>query len=119
MTAADLLAWWPQVVTGLGGLGSGGVISGYLTHKRATREQTDEVALSLVEQLRDELKAVRAEQARERELCEANLSSLRHEVANYRTATQMLLMGIELAPDKAAEVVIRVRERLQAVPTVG
>ena len=73
MTAADLLAWWPQVVTGLGGLGSGGVISGYLTHKRATREQTDEVALSLVEQLRDELKAVRAEQARERELCDRYL----------------------------------------------
>jgi hypothetical protein len=84
-----------------------------ITAEQDKREQTDEVALSIVEELRGEMAAIRAEQVREREICDAKLEAadgkmavLRHELRNVETSFDGLLLALKYAPpDRAPEII--------------
>jgi len=128
----EILEQWPAIATGLGGLGVGGFIVKLLAHLRAKRAQTDEVALGLVarmerriteveERSAERIKAVEDAAAAEREVCAARLDAMTHRmdsaVMQLRASEAMvdsLILAIELAPEKAAEAVAKVRERRDA-----
>ncbi len=121
MAISDILQQWPTIVTGLGSLASGGLAVKWMEHLRAKRAQSDNVALSLVEDLRKELASVRAEQVSERDLCAARIgeanAKIDREAAHRHALESMvdsLMLAIELAPDKAAEAVAKVKERRDA-----
>jgi hypothetical protein len=142
MNLADLQQYLP-VVTALGGLGSAFPVANILLHRREkkrlgveakqkAREQKDEVALDLVEQLtkrvgevetraEERVRAVEDAAAMERKLCDAKLAasdakvdSLQHQLRLVEGMIDSLLLAIEVAPDKAAEVVAKVKDRREA-----
>jgi hypothetical protein len=132
MTLNDIVANWPAIATGLTGLGGGGLFVKLLEHKRAKRAQTDQVALDMVTKLQaridtvernaaERTKAVEESAAAERRICDAKLEAMEHRmesaVAQLRASEAMvdsLILAIELAPEKAAEAVAKVRERRDA-----
>lgn len=141
MNIGTLIEQAPAVWGGLGTVGglAGAIpLSKWWEHRRETariafnaeqdkREQTDEVALSLVEELRGEMAAIRAEQAREREVCDAKLEAadnkmavLRHELRNVEASFDGLLLALKYAPpDRAPEIiadVMAMRQGKQAPP---
>jgi len=127
MTIATIIQEAPAIWGGLGtvgGVATAVPLSKWWEHRRETkriaisaeqdkREQTDDVALSLVEELRGEMAAIRAEQQREREVCDAKLEAadnkmavLRHELRNVEASFDGLLLALKYAPpDRAPEII--------------
>jgi hypothetical protein len=106
---------WPAILTALIALiGSGGLgvmMKTWLDHRRGVRKQTDDVAMSLVQQLKERVATVESEALRERVLCDAKLGIQRHRVNNLSSSFDSMLMLMELAPEKAPEMVKLVKER--------
>jgi hypothetical protein len=115
MTLIDTFpAWAPLCGAALGGGGIGAGIRPILDYWKSRRRQTDEVAMGLVEKLQARIERLEEAQAAERQLCDAKLSVLRHELRNVKGNFDALLLAIEIAPEKAAEVVARVKARRKA-----
>lgn len=116
-----ITANWHVAIAMLSSLGIGGLVTKLLEYRKATRAAADELALTLVKSLQarvdtleragaDERAACARSIDQQRELYEAKVASLRHEVGNYRAENQMLLTVLEMAPDKAAAILARHRE---------
>lgn len=104
-------AWAPLCGAALGGGGIGAGMRPILDYWKARRRQTDQVAMGLVEKLQARIERLEEAQAAERQLCDAKLSVLRHELRNVEGNFDALLLAIEVAPEKAAEVVAKVKAR--------
>lgn len=129
---AQVMANWPTIVAGATALPAGGLLAKVLDHKRATRQQTDEVALGLVQQLRGEIAAVEQRAAdrisavetaasQERQLCDAKLdaadhklSVVRHELANVENAFDGLLLAIRFAPPERVPEIVQIAQQQRA-----
>jgi hypothetical protein len=109
-----LPAWASLCGAALGGGGIGAGLRPILDYSRSRRRQTDEVAMGLVEKLQARIERLEEAQAAERQLCDAKLSILRHELRNMQGNFDALLLAIEVAPEKAAEVVAKVKARRKA-----
>jgi len=109
-----LPAWAPLCGAALGGGGIGAGMRPVLDYWKSRRRQTDEVAMGLVEKLQARIERLEEAQEAERQLCDAKLSVLRHELRNVQGNFDALLLAIEVAPEKAAEVVARVKARRKA-----
>lgn len=70
--------------------------------------------MGLVEKLQARIERLEEAQEAERQLCDAKLTVLRHELKNVQGNFDALLLAIEVAPEKAAEVVAKVKARRQA-----
>lgn len=122
--ATHALPMLPVITTLLvGGAATGGAFGlavklydRWATHVAVKRQQTDDMALSVVEQMRDqmardraaferELNLLRAEINAERQSCEAQLSVIRHRLANELTHSDALELAIRAAPDRAIETI--------------
>lgn len=115
MVLIDTLpAWAPLCGAALGGGGVGAGMRPILDYWKSRRHQTDEVAMGLVEKLQTRIERLEEAQAAERQLCDAKLSVLRHELRNVQGNFDALLLAIEVAPEKAAEVVAKVKARRKA-----
>jgi hypothetical protein len=115
MTLIDTLpAWAPLCGAALGGGGIGAGIRPILDYWKGRRRQTDEVAMGLVEKLQSRIERLEDAQAAERQLCDAKLSVLRHELRNVQSNFDALLLAIEVAPEKAAEVVAKLKAQRKA-----
>lgn len=106
--------WGPLGAAALGGGGIGAGLRPILDYWKGRQRQTDAVAMGLVEKLQSRIERLEESQAAERELCDAKLSALRHELRNVQGNFDALLLAIEVAPEKAAEVVARVKARRKA-----
>lgn len=104
-------AWAPLFGAAVGGGGIGAGFRPILDYWRSRRHQTDEVAMGLVEKLQARIDRLEEAQVAERQLCDAKLSVLRHELRNVQGNFDALLLAIEVAPEKAAEVVARLKAR--------
>lgn len=115
---AGISAHWLTVLgilgTLFGGAGLGGMLKTWLDHKRGVRKDTDEVALTLVGQLKARVESLEAASDRERVLCDAKLAVQRHRINNLSGNFDALLLLIEMAPEKAAEMVAKIKERRAA-----
>lgn len=107
-----------SIIAAASGLGVGGVIVKLLDHRRAKRAQSDHVALDLVEKLQGRVETLERQVAVERESCEAKLTAFAVQIEAVRVqasvaeqAFEGLLLAIEMAPERAAEVVARMREK--------
>ena len=113
--AATLMPTWlniiPLLLGGGGLVAIGGILKTWFDHKRGMRKDTDEVAMKLVAQLQERVAAVESSAERERALCDARLAVLRHRLNNISTMFDGLLLLIEAAPDKAASMVEKIKER--------
>ncbi len=107
-------AWAPLCGAALGGGGIGAGLRPILGYWKGRRRQTDAVAMELVERLQSRIGRLEESQAAERELCDAKLSALRHELRNVQGNFDALLLAIEVAPEKAAEVVAKIKARRKA-----
>ncbi len=132
MTVTEILNWWPQIVSALGGLGSGGIITGLLAHKRARRKQTDEVALGMVATLQERISEVETSAAtridaveraavKEREKCDAKLeaadhkmSVLRYELGNVENSLDGLLLAIRFSPPERIHEIVEIAQKQRA-----
>ena len=119
-------------IIGAGGLGAAlKPTYDFLLRKRVQIDtnaaRTDAIAMELVRTLQKRIEALEhageaervacAQQIEhQRELSEAKLEQLRHEVAHYRSENQMLLMVIEMAPEKSAAIIARLRQDAIASP---
>jgi len=103
--------WVPMVAAAAGGGGATTLVRPLLDHFRNKRRQTDEVAMELVAKLQTRIERLEEAQEHERELCDAKLASLRHELRNVEGNFDALLLAIEVAPEKAAEVVAKIKAR--------
>jgi len=119
-------AYLPHVVALVGAGGLGASLKPTFDFILRRRERSDTVALELVQRLQARIDGLELAGAAERlscaqqvehqrELYEAKLSQLRHELANYRTENQMLLMVLELAPEKSALILARMRQERVAI----
>lgn len=106
-------AWAPIGAAALGGGGVGAGLRPILDYWRG-RRQADEVAMGLVEKLQARIERLEESSAAERQLCDAKLSLLRHELKNVQSNFDALLLAIEVAPERAAEVVARIQGRRAA-----
>lgn len=97
----------------LGSIGLGGMFKSWLDHKYKSRKQSDDMATAIVTMMNQRMTAVE----RHGRLCEANLAFLRHRQNNMSGNFDALLLLIELAPEKAGEFIVRIKEmrRDQAV----
>ncbi|MEJ7933476.1 hypothetical protein WG907_04290 [Sphingobium sp. AN558] len=115
---AGLSATWFAVLgligTLIGGAGLGGMLKTWLDHVRGRRKDTDEVALTLVNQLQTRVTSLEDSSDRERKLCDAQLAVQRHRINNLSGNFDALLLLIEMAPDKASEMVAKIKERRSA-----
>jgi hypothetical protein len=132
MTLADIAGWWPQIASAVGGLGGGGLITGYLSHQRAKRKQTDDVALGMVEKLQvritevetyaaSRIDAVEKASVQERLLCDAKLeaadhkmSVLRHELGTVESVFDGLLLAIRFAPPEKIPEIVEIAQQHRA-----
>lgn len=108
MSVADAISLGGAALGG-GGLGAG--VRPFLDYLKAKRGQTDEVAMGLVGRLQARIENLEAYSSRERELCDAKLELLRGELKVVQSDFDGLLLAIEVAPEKAAEVVAKVQQR--------
>lgn len=92
------------LMTIIGGAGLGGLFKTWLDYKRGSRKQTDDVAITLVEQLSARITKLEDDQVREREKCENELRALRHRLNNIDAAFDGVLIAIEAAPASAKEI---------------
>jgi len=104
-------SWAPLCGAALGGSGIGAGLRPVLDYWKGRRAQTDDVAMGLVEKLQTRIERLEEAQAAERQLCDAKLSVLRHELKNVQGNFDALLLAIEVAPEKAAEVAAKVKGR--------
>lgn len=129
----DLSAWLPVITALLGG----GFIMAVATlakvifdHHRSKRQQTDNVALALVEKQGDRITALEAEMVRRDDKCATEIARIeaqaaadrktnealdqlrRHQVNNSKGVMQMTVDLLEVAPDRLDQVIPRLRERL-------
>lgn len=112
MSLLDTMPTWAPIgAAALGGSGIGAGMRPILDYWRVSRAQTDDVALVLVEKLQARIQRLEEGQAAERQLCDAKLAVLRHELKNVEGNFDALLLAIEVAPEKAAEVVARIKAR--------
>ncbi len=111
---ADAPFWGTLCGAALGGGGIGAGLRPVLDHLRGQRRQTDEVAMGLVEKLQARIERLEESSAAERQLCDAKLSALRHELRNVQGNFDALLLAIEVAPERAAEVIAKVKARRAA-----
>lgn len=102
---------WLPVLTGIGGGGLGAGIRPLLDFYRTKRQQSDEVAINLVEKLQARVEGLERDAEQERQSCDAKLSVLRHELRNVQNNFDALLLAIEVAPEKASEVVAKINAR--------
>jgi len=109
-----LPTWVPLCGAALGGGGIGAGLRPILDYWKGRQRQTDEVAMGLVEKLQTRIDRLEEGQAAERELCDTKLSVLRHELRNVQGNFDALLLAIEVAPEKAAEVIAKVKARRKA-----
>ncbi|USI71606.1 hypothetical protein [Sphingomonas morindae] len=121
---AAVLQQWPSIAAALGAAGGGGLIVKLLEHGRAKRKQTDEVALDLVKRLTARIETLEQAQAHEREVCEARLSSVRHELRNVAANFDGLLLALKYAsPERIQEIVADVLARraaaIQPIPNLA
>lgn len=113
----------PRIITGspllgilalIGSILGGGVLGSmwktWLDHKRGTRKDTDDVAVTLVRQLSDRIEKLENQQISEREKCDNELRALRHRLNNIDAAFDGVMLAIEAAPDNAKEIVSKARE---------
>lgn len=107
-------AWASLFGAALGGGGIGAGMRPVLDYWKGRRAQTDEVAMGLVQKLQTRIERLEETQAAERQLCDAKLSLLRHELKNVQGNFDALLLAIEVAPEKAAEVVAKIKNRRAA-----
>ena len=105
---------WLPVLTGIGGGGLGAGLRPVLDFYRIKRQQTDEIAVGLVEKLQARVDSLERGAEQERQLCDAKLSVLRHELRNVQGNFDALLLAIEVAPEKASEVVAKIMARKRA-----
>lgn len=105
---------WQLIALLLGTAGFGGVVSRliakWMDFRLAKRGQTDNVALSLVDQLSARLNTVEADLRRERVVCDAKLSHERRRNNNLALSFDGMLMVLEVAPEKSAEAIRKVKE---------
>lgn len=117
-------------------VGPAAMLSGWWAHKRASRKQTDDASLAVVKELRllvdsqaEQLKSLNKAMEDERRVCEARIDrieetrradnadarrreeGLSHKLKNVEASFDSMLLAIEIAPDKAAEVVTRIKDR--------
>ena len=111
MTWAALTEHWPSLATAGAGLGAGGLVKTWLDHQRAVRRASDEIAMSLVQQLSARVASVEASAAQERALCDAHLAALRDQVGCLSGLFDNLLIVAELAPERVREFAARITER--------
>ncbi|TZG24115.1 hypothetical protein [Sphingomonas montanisoli] len=129
MTAQWLVPLGSLITAMLGG----GLIKVVLDHLRSKRAQTDSVALTLVETLKERVTTLEAEMKRERDACEARISRVeqhswlvreqaealdqmrRHQMRNSRQVIVTLLDLLELAPTRISEIVERTRGQLKDI----
>ncbi len=112
MSILDTAATWGPVCGAA--IGGGGVGAGFrpiLDYWKGRRKQTDDVAMHLVEKLQGRIERLEESSAAERALCEAKLDVVRHELENVQGNFDALLLAIEIAPEKAAEVVAKIKAR--------
>lgn len=91
----------------LGGMGLGGLLKVILDHKRGVRKQTDDMATTMVATMTARLTTVE----RHAILCEANLAHMRHKVNNLSGSFDGFLLLVEMAPERAAEFVDRIKAK--------
>lgn len=129
-----LQAWLPVITALLGGgflLSLATLAKVILDHQRRKREQTDGVALKLVETQGVRITALEAAMKIERENCAREISRIeqeavddrrrnaaldqlrRHQVNNSKSAMQMTVDLLEVAPDRLDAVIPRLRDRLK------
>lgn len=122
MTLADVTAHWPTIAAIAGGMPLGGAFTKWLDYKTKKQGQTDQVSISLVIELRARITEVEQNAAKriddveksssqERELCDAKLSGLQHQLNTVTNSFDSLMLAIEIAPEKAAEVVAKIKAR--------
>lgn len=104
-------SWAPFCGAAIGGGGIGAGIRPILEYWKGRRRQTDEVAMGLVEKLQARIERLEESSAAERALCDAKLAVLRHELRHVQSNFDALLLAIEVAPEKAAEVVAKLTAR--------
>jgi len=120
MTLSETVpAWLSLCGAAIGGGGVGAGLRPVLEYWKGRRAQTDEVAMGLVEKLQARIERLEEGQAAERQLCDAKLALLRHELKNVQGNFDALLLAIEVAPEKAAEVVAKVKARRSAGKMMG
>jgi len=93
-------AWAPMCGAALGGGGLGAGLRPILDYWKGRRRQTDEVAMGLVEKLQARIERLEESSAAERQLCDAKLSVLRHELKNVQGNFDALLLAIEWRPKR-------------------
>lgn len=108
---ADVPAWLSFGGAAIGGGGIGAGLRPLLEYRKNRRRQTDEVAMALVERLQTRVERLEESSAAERVWYEARLTTLRHELKNVQGNFDALLLAIEIAPEKAAEVVAKIKAR--------
>jgi len=108
--ASPLMAGITVIGSIIGGTGLGGMLKTWLDHKRGTRKDTDDVAVTLVRQLSDRIEKLEAQQISEREKCDNELRALRHRMNNIDAAFDGVMLAVEAAPDNAKEIVAKARE---------
>jgi hypothetical protein len=135
LEAVPAIPTWVTIVTVLlgGGLVASitALVKVLLSHQRTKREQTDNVALALVEKQGERIDSLEAEMIRERENCARDIARIekkaeddrkvdqaldqlrRHQVNNSKAAMQMTVDLLEVAPDRLDAVIPRLRERLK------
>jgi hypothetical protein len=116
----------PHLVAMVGAGGLGAALKPTFDFVLRRRERSDSVAMDLVQRLQARIDALELAGAAERvacaqqvehqrELYEAKLSQLRQELVTYRSENQMLLMVLELAPEKSALILARMRQDRVAI----
>ena len=107
----DAVTWVHVCGAAIGGGGIGAGFRPILDYWRSRRKQTDDVAMNLVEKLQGRIERLEESSAAERALCDAKLEVVRHELENVQGNFDALLLAIEIAPEKAAEVVAKIKAR--------
>ncbi|TKD50590.1 hypothetical protein [Sphingomonas baiyangensis] len=106
----------------LGAGASGGLLTAWWAHQRHKRRQSDSVALDMVAKQDARIAALEARIASDRkaaeareELCEAQLSLVRHELKNVEGAFDALLLALRHAPpERFAAIIDEVTEMRRA-----
>jgi len=90
--------------------GIGFAVKTVLDHLRAKRKASDDVAMTLVQQLNDRVRTLEAARDGDRALYDANMAIMRHRMNNLKQSFDGLLMLIEADPRRAGEFVAKIKE---------
>jgi hypothetical protein len=95
------------IVAALGSIGLGGMLKTWLDYRFRGRKQSDDMATAIVASTTDRLRMAE----RHGRICEANLAYIRHRHNNLSGSYDSLLLFLEVAPEKLAEFLPRIREK--------